>query len=211
MSHPQPVAVMAHAQRTVEAEQLWRRRFVTHATFGTGIIRAVETIAGLGGISRFPLSAFRFTVVLRRTDQSAIRQFQRLFDGFGKPTSTAGAGNKSVDHDFNVVFMVAAQLQVVVQRNDFAIDTSAQMPTFQQVFEQVFELALLILHNRSQDRIPGAIRLTGNALDDRIGGLSLDRFARDITVSLTDTRKKDAQVVKNFGDRADGTARIAAG
>ena len=43
--HAETIAVHAHAERAVEAEQLRTRRIVAHAAFGTCIVRAVEAIS----------------------------------------------------------------------------------------------------------------------------------------------------------------------
>ncbi len=47
MTHPQSIAIHAHAQRTVEAEQLRTRRLITHPAFCTGVVSGVQTIASI--------------------------------------------------------------------------------------------------------------------------------------------------------------------
>ena len=118
VSHAKTVTVDAHSQRTVEAEKLRRRRLVTHPAFCARIIRAVHAFL----LSRLMCACatvfvgvtFRrrtdfFSVVLRRADQSAVGQLERLLDGFRQPPTTSGACDQSVDDNFNVVLVMSPQ------------------------------------------------------------------------------------------------------
>ena len=80
-----------------------------------------------------------------------------------------GAGNESIDHNFDVVFMMPPQSQIIAQRHNLAVHACSQVASLQQVFEQVLEFTFLILHDRGKDRVPRAFRLAVDAVDDLIG------------------------------------------
>ena len=76
--------------------------------------------------------------------------------------------DESIDDDFDVVLVMLAKNGSVAQINDFSVDAGSQISAFQQVFEQIAKLALLILHNRSEDLIFRPCGLTEQTVDNLI-------------------------------------------
>ena len=62
-----------------------------------------------------------------------------------------------------------SQSQVIIERHDFTVDARSQVASFEEIFEQVFEFALLILHDRSENGVSRAVGQLSDAVDDLIG------------------------------------------
>ena len=205
----QAVAFVAHALWAVEAEQLRRRRLEAQSTVGAGVIDREDRIAGPC------LRAARRLVVrgLLGLDLDEHRSFanrQRQLDGFGKSRPDVGLVLQPVDHDFDVVPHLAIEMQVVVQRNGFAVDSRADESLFQQIDEQIAILALLSANQRGQHRELRVGREMQNAGDDLLPRLTFDLLAALRTEALSDSREQDSQVVVDLGDCADRRARVVA-
>ena len=70
-------------------------------------------------------------------------------------------------------------------------------------------MPLAILDQRRKDKQPAALGHVHDAVNDLGSRLLCDGFTAVGAVGLTDARKEQAQVVVDFGDRADGGARVA--
>jgi len=79
------------------------------------------------------------------------------------------------------------------------------------ILEHRFVLALAIFDQRGQDEQPSAFGIGDDGVDDLLGALARDRLAALGAVGLADTGEQQAEIVINFGDSADGRARVAAG
>ena len=245
--HAEPGAVGAHSLRTVEAEQLRRRRLVTDAAVRAGVVAGVELVGkgrGLRGKGRRrvvgkrgvrsaecgissgflratlrlqlrtshsdfrtgflrPLPLSPRPLPLARHDQPPFGQVQRRFDRFADPRAGRLARHQPVDHDVDRVLHLLVEFQIVGQLHDFAVNPRTQKATLQQVGEQIPELTLLPLHNRSQDLKLGPVGQTQNAVEDVFARLRRDRPAALMATRLTDAGEQHAQIVVDLGDCPD--------
>ena len=106
---------------------------------------------------------------------------------------------------------MASQGRCLSKVDQSAIDAGAQVTLLHQVFKEIPELTLLILHDRSQNQEAGARRMAHQAVNNLVGGLSLNGKSGNVTVTLSGAGKQYTQIIVDFRDRADGAARIAAG
>ena len=78
-------------------------------------------------------------------------------------------GNEPINHDLDGMLVMPSQLQIIAQRNNLTVHTGPQVSALQQIFKQITKLPLLILHDRSQNRILRSFRQLRNAVDDGVG------------------------------------------
>ena len=173
VAHAEPTAFRAHPQWTVEAEQLGAGRFIAHAAFSAGILRAVKAIAGAAifagtavvtvgfrhhfscefrsGASSPASGALGFALgsagvgCFGTADQSSFAKLESLFDGFCNSSTLAGSRDQSIDDNINRVFVVFAECGSFGEIDGFAVDTCAEVTFFHQVVEQIAKLTFLIL------------------------------------------------------------------
>ena len=143
-----------------------------------------------------------------RNDQRVLAQVQCLLDGFRQPRPDLGVALQAVDDDFDVVLDPAIELQVVGEANDTAVDACAEKAAFEHVLEQVFVFALLAADHRSEDEEPRSFRQRQDTADDLFAGLGGDWATALGAMSLANPCVEHAEEIVDFGDRADGRARI---
>ena len=161
----QSVAAGTHPLRTVEAEHLRCRRRKTDSTGGTGIIGGVNAIAvdlrldPFGFVdfrlafSESPASGFdrgRVGVRIGGNDQRALSDFQCRLDRFGQSRANPGFGGNPINDHFDVVTFGAIEVDFRAQRNDVAVDASANKTFFEQVGEQIAMFAFLSPDDRAR-------------------------------------------------------------
>ena len=129
----------------VETEHLWRGRAKTDVTCTARVVGAVDSIAVtllpallFSGSFLFGFLWNRFVcLVVRRfvlgKDQGAAADFERQFDRFGQPTTHTGLVGQPIDNDFNIMPKFSIEFDLVVQRDDFAVDSCSGETLFQVV------------------------------------------------------------------------------
>ena len=94
--------------------------------------------------------------------------------------------------------------------DQLAVDPSAKALLI-KLIEQIFELSLAASNDGSHDGYAFAGAKLHDALDDLFGGLAGDGTTAVGTMRCSDGGVKQAEVVVDFGDGADGGAGAAAG
>ena len=153
-------------------------------------------------------------------DDYAAAQFERRFDGVGQARFGAAgffrigvvvaADHQAIDHHFDVVDAVAVECDVFFQVVDFTIGAHALETLLADVLEDLFVLAFAPLDDRREDLRARAIRQRLDFIDDLLGALGDDFRAANGTVRDADAGVEQAQIVVDFGDSADGRARVVA-
>ena len=107
--------------------------------------------------------------IVDRDDQASLSHFQCQLDGFGQARSRF-SGGQPVDHDFDRVPHLTIELQVVVQRNDRAVDAGTGETLLEQIDEQVAIFAFLGLDQRGQttNRVPSGSRSMRSMICSRV-------------------------------------------
>src|SRR5690606_8603454 len=116
----------------------------------------------------------------------------------------------TVHHDLDRVHLVALKLDRFAEIAHFAVDARAHEACLPDVFENLLVAALTILNHRREDLDPRPFRPALDRFDDLLSRLRLDALATHGAVGDADPRVEQAQIVVNFGDGADGRARVVA-
>ena len=107
-------------------------------------------------------------------DQASLPHFQCLLDRFGQAGPRL-AGHEAVDHDFDVVPHLAVQMQLVVERDDPAVDPGPGKSLFEQIDEQIAVFPLLSPNQGGQHDKPRVRRKGADAFDDLFARLGRNR------------------------------------
>lgn len=129
-------------------------------------------------------------------------------DGVGESASFARGERDAIDDDFDMVTHLSIELDRVGELDDFTVHACTNESAPDQVVEEVAKLSLLIAHDRGKDKdtLVGEGVLDGG--DHLFARLSLDQPVALGTMALADASEKDAKVVVDFGDGADGASRV---
>ena len=103
---------------------------------------------------------------------------------------------------------VAVQPGRVVESEDLAVDAHPQIAVSLEILEELVILPLALSHHWSQNMDAGAGFEGGEATDDLVAGLSADLAAALNAVRGAAAGEEHAEIVVDFGDRADGRTRI---
>ena len=136
---------------------------------------------------------------------------QGRVNAFGQPRADLVRCDESVDHDVDIVALVAVQLRGTAEGNDFAVDASADEPLFEQFVEEVPVVSLLASDSRRQDQEPCSGRELEDPTEHGFTGLSGDGNAARWAVKLADSSEEDTEKVVDLRNGADGGARVRAG
>ena len=149
--------------------------------------------------------------LLDRDDEVPLGERERLLHGLRDARAALGVRFQPVHDDFDGVLDALIKLQVVGQLHYLPIDAGADVAALHHVREEVLELALLPANDRGENLETRPFRETENAADDLFAGLRRDRPLALRAVTLPQAGVQHPQVVRNFRDRADGTAWVAPG
>ena len=83
-----------------------------------------------------------FLAVNDRDEHRAARQFERRADGFGQTLVDAGLDEQAVNHRLDGVVAPLIELNLFVERQQFAVDARAEEAVFSQLLKLLLELAL---------------------------------------------------------------------
>ena len=132
-------------------------------------------------------------------------------DRVGESGEDLGAGDEAVYDDRDVVLELLLELGWIAELHGFAVNDGARIAAGRQLAKEVDKLTLLLRDDRTHDLISGARLKRHELVGDLLHGLSLDALVADRAVRDADARPQQPHVVVNFGDRADGGARVAVG
>ena len=141
----QSAACFAHPLGAVETEHLWRRRAKADVTCAARVVGTVDSIAvtllpallfGRRFLFGFLWNRFVLFVAGRFVlgkDQSTAADFERQLDRFGQSTAHAGLVGQPIDNDFNIMPKFSIEFDLVIQRDDFAVDSCSGETLFEVV------------------------------------------------------------------------------
>ena len=140
--------------------------------------------------------------------QHALAVLQGQIDGVLQPLFVAAVDQKLVDDQLDEVGLVAVELHAVSDVADFAVDPHLNESALAYLLEEFLVVTLAPLDQRRQDvdALAGVFFL--NQLLDLLIGIAHHLFAGDIRVGFGRARIEQAQEVVDFGDCADGRARV---
>ncbi len=204
----QAVAIGAHPLRVVEAEELRAGRLIALFAVSAGVMGGKEDVVVF--TNRFPLAGARGWF-FHRDNKSALAQRQRLLHSFRQAGPDFRIDLEPIDDNLDMVLDLPLKFEVVGQADHLAVHAGADEATLQHVLKEVLVLPLLSADHRRQYQEAGSLRQGEDAGDDLLARLGGDGPAALGAVPLADARIKDAQVIGDLGDGADGRARVTAG
>ena len=150
------------------------------------------------------------TVHLQR-DGAAVGVAQRGLEGFGEALAHVVAHLEAIDDDVDIVLLRLGELRQRVDLVDLAVDAQAGEALRAQLGEELVLLALAPGDHRRQDHQLGLGRQREHVVDHLRHRLRRQRLLVFGAERRAGTREQQAQVVVDFGDGADGRARVVAG
>ena len=192
---PEPVAAFARSVGGVEREVSWRELVETDPAVDAGEVLGEHDVLG--------------DVVDEVDCSHSLGQLERGFERVGKARVDAGLDHEPVDHDIDVVRVVAVELQLVGQLLDFAVDPRADETAPHEVLEESGELALAAPHHRCQHLEASAFGKLQDLVDDLLWRLPSDGPPALVAVGPPDAGIEQAHVVVDLGDGPDGGAGAA--
>ena len=196
LAQAQAAAGFAHARGVVEREHLRRQLFVGNGALGAGELKAEHALFAAVGVQRV---------------QDAVALAQRCLHRFGKPRTLALFNAQAVNDDFNVVLSLLVQRDFFFQRCDAPVHAHARETRRARRGEHVLVFTLAPGDYRREQVDAAGFGVGEDAVHDVVHGLLAHRLAALHAMLDADARVKHAQVVVDFGDSADGGARVMAG
>ncbi len=193
LDHPEAVALRAGAHRVVEREQA-RLQFLQR-------IRADR--AGELGREQVLDIALHF-----QRDGPSFGMAQRRLEGFGEALAHVVAHLQAVDDDIDGVLLRLGQLRHSVDFVNRAVDAHPRKTLGAQFGEQVHLLALAVGHHRRQDHQLRFGRQRQHRIDHLRHRLRRQRLVVLRAIRRAGAGEQQAQVIVDFGDRADGRPRV---
>ena len=170
----------------------------------SGTLMPHTTHASLRENSRSPPSSELIT-----TTSSA--SVERDLDRFGEAPLDAAADDQPIDDDLDVVVAAAVERDVFFERAQLAVDARLGEAARAQRLQLLLELALAAADDRRHHVDARVLRIGHHQVDDALERLRGDLAAAVRAVRHADVGEQQAEVVVDFGDRADGRSRVRAG
>ena len=195
LRHAEAIARAARADRRIEREQArleFRQRVVADRTRE----------------SRREYRRRGFVVVHVDELGDAVAETQRGLEGFGETLLDVRRRTETIDHRFDGVFLAQRQRRHGIEFVQHAVDARADETLRAQLVEHLKMLALALAdHRREQHEASFRIQCE-RRIDHLAHRLRLQRDVMIRTARRTHAREQQAQVVVDFGDRADRRTRI---
>ncbi|OQB35084.1 MAG: hypothetical protein BWY09_02439 [Candidatus Hydrogenedentes bacterium ADurb.Bin179] len=136
-------------------------------------------------------------------------QSQTRFHGIGKTFPGIGVDGKPVYDNVDVMFHVSFHFDIVFHMIKRAVHTDTGVSLLFDVREHLLIVAFALAYQRRHQLHPRALGKGENAVHNALGRLRFNRLAAFMAVGDTCPGKEQAQIIINFGDRADGGTGIA--
>jgi hypothetical protein len=136
---------------------------------------------------------------------------QRRFKGLGQALAKIFANLQPIDHDIDGVFLGFGELGDGVDVVDLSVYPQPGKSLRAQLGNQIELFALAIGDHRREDHQPTFLGQGEDVVDHLRNGLRLQRLLVFDAVRGACAREEQAQVVVDFGHRADGRARVVTG
>jgi len=121
------------------------------------------------------------------------------------------ADDQAIHNCFDGVILVAIQLRRALDLVHLTVHACAHEASLADVLENALVLALAIHDQGRKEQEAAALRVFQQRVDNLLDGLRADLPAAVRAVRDADARIEEPQVVVDFGNSADGGARVAAG
>ena len=135
-------------------------------------------------------------------------QGSRLFNRLGDTAQRVFPNHDAVDYDLDIVLELFVQIDGVVERAYFAVDTHAAKALSSKILEQFCVFAFAPAHHRCQHKRTTTLPRRQDLIGDLVGGLALDNATALGTVRRAHACKKQAKVVINLSYSTHRRARI---
>src|SRR5450432_3650040 len=149
-------------------------------------------------------------VVAHNVDD-AVGEAERRLERVGQPAPVFCARHQAIDDHGDAVVVLLAQLGRRRQLDRLSIDDRAHEALLARHLEEILELALATAHERREHLDARALRPRQHRVGNLRCALALHGFSARRTVGRAGAGVEQAQVVVDFGDGANGRARIVAG
>ena len=133
LAYPQAVTTGTGSGRVIEGKQTWLQFRDRVTALGAGEARREHQI--------------RLIPIHEGNPQFAIGQVQGSLDGIGQPLLNIGTHFEPIDHRFDGVLAAQVQCRWLVQLNDLAIDTGADIALCPQHIEDLMMFTLAPVHH----------------------------------------------------------------
>ncbi len=189
--------------------------------FDAGAVRAVEREHARGdlgiGDSAFDackaLAEINLAFVLRAVEALDFEQVLAVFEGdlerVCEPFLNSFSNRESIDHHFDCVALIFVERGLLAKFVELAVDFHAHETGALHLGQFLAVLTLAIADDWREHVDPRAIRPSHDSIDYLLDALLGNLAAAVVTERVADAGKEQAQVVVDFGDGADGRARIA--
>ena len=137
-----------------------------------------------------------------------MRQRGRLLNRLGDTAQRVLTDHDAIDHDLDIVLELLVQIDRIVERAHFTVDTHAAKALGAKVLKQFGVLAFSPAHHRCQHKRTTTLSRRQDLIGDLVGGLALDNPTALGAVRRTDASKQQSQVVINLGYGAHRRARV---
>ena len=191
--------------------------------FRAGAVRAVEgkhsrldlRIRNPAIDAREALAEINFALVFGTVQALDLEQVLPVFEGdferIRQALLDSFANREPIDHHLDGVALILVQHRLLAEFVKFAVDLHAHEARAPHLGQLLAILALAIADDRREHVNPRALGPSHDSIDDLLHALLGDFAAAVVTERVADAREEQAQVVVDFGDGADGRARIARG
>jgi len=133
---------------------------------------------------------------------------QRGLERFGQPLLGIRIHLQPVHHDLDGVFFGFLQRRQGVDFVNLAVDAQPRETLRAQLVEQIQLLALALHHQRRKNHDACAFRQIQHVIDHLPDTLRLQHQIMLRAIRVAGAREQQAQVVVDFGDRADRGTRV---
>ena len=192
---PQSLARGAPAERAVEGEVVGSQFLKTASAGLAGGVQAERFDDPVGFVS---------SRVLTRDPHFSSTQSQCHFDAVGHSGPRGLAGGNAIDDHFDGVSSASVDFRHIINPAGGPIDADS---TEAIVLESPPEVVVVLSDSdllRRQDQHPDTLGQIGDSGDDQVGCLSADGNVAVRADACTESSEQDAEVVVDFGHRADG-------
>ena len=138
----------------------------------------------------------------------AVSQRGRLLNRLGDTAQRILTDHDAIDHDLDIVLEFLIQIDRIVERAHFTVDTHAAKALGAKVLKQFGVLAFSPAHHRCQHKRAAALPRRQDLVGNLVGRLALNDAAAFGTVRGAHTGEQQAQIVINLGYGANRRARV---
>ena len=161
--------------------------------------------------ARQPAREQPIPAVQRVDDDDVVGQVERHLDRVGQPALDAATHNQPIDNDVDRMVLPAIERDVLLERPELSIDPGLGESPPSQRRQLLLELAFPAANNRRQHVQALVLRVQHHHVDDALERLAGDRLPAIRAVRYADVGEEETEVVVDFGDGADGRARVRPG